>query len=302
MSEVVWEADAGAPTTRREARERLAEQEAGAATSRRRGHRRRAARTVAGRRTVRPSVLPTRSRQKLGGRILLTRLMSFSAMMGVAGILVATSLPANAFLGGDTHEAAPLQQSPVQADIGVQSIDIKDGAAAATTSARDNYTVLSLSEQMRGKYNTTALSFINNPNGTIQWPFPTGVPISSGYGSRVACAYCSSNHLGVDFVPGLGTPIQAIADGVVREVDPGGGPFGTNIVIDHEINGQKITSRYAHMLWGSPSVAVGQAVAVGQYLGDVGNTGNSTGPHLHLEIQADGASVDPFAWLKANAN
>lgn len=62
------------------------------------------------------------------------------------------------------------------------------------------------------------------------------------------------------------------------------------------------SSRYAHMLWGSAAVAVGQPITVGQYLGDVGNTGKSTGPHLHLEIQADGASVDPFAWLKANAN
>jgi murein DD-endopeptidase MepM/ murein hydrolase activator NlpD len=96
-------------------------------------------------------------------------------------------------------------------------------------------------------------------------------------------------------------PIQAIADGVVREVIVGG-PFGVHVVIDHEVNGEKVSSVYAHMQWGSPTVAAGQAVTVGQYLGDVGSTGASTGPHLHLEIHVDEKPVDPFVWLKANAN
>ena len=300
-------ADAIAPLSRRAAREQR-EQEAAAAATTSRIRSRKAAPASAGRRASRPAstrtapVLPKLARPKLGGRAMLTKLMTFSAMAGVACILVATSVPANAFYQATPQDAAQQQQSLVHGNAEVQSISVQDVPEVAKTQARDAYTVVSLSDQLRGKYGTDQFTFTNNPNGTIQWPFATGVPISSGFGGRVACSFCSSNHLGVDFVPGLGAPIQAIADGVVREVNVSGGPFGVNIVIDHEINGQKVTSLYAHMLWGSPAVAVGQAVTVAQYLGDVGNTGNSTGPHLHLEIHVDEKPVDPFVWLKANAN
>jgi murein DD-endopeptidase MepM/ murein hydrolase activator NlpD len=300
-------ADAIAPLSRRAAREQR-EQEAAAAATTSRIRSRRAAPASAGRRSSRrpntrpASVLPKLAKPKLGGRAMLTKLMTFSAMAGVAGILVATSVPANALYQAAPQDAALQQQSLVHGNVEVQSIGVEDAPEVAKTQARDAYTVVSLSDQLRGRYGTDQFTFTNNPNGTIQWPFATGVPISSGYGARSACSFCSSNHLGVDFVPGLGAPIQAIADGVVREVNVSGGPLGVNIIIDHEINGQKVTSVYAHMLWGSPAVAAGQAVTVAQYLGDVGNTGNSTGPHLHLEIHVDEKPVDPFVWLKANAN
>ena len=235
--------------------------------------------------------------------MMLAKLMSFSAMVGVAGMLVATSVPANAFFS-DPAASTSTAQSEVKADVQVQSVGVDEAAAALTAkaSARDGYTVVSLSDQLRQKYPNQVFTFTNNPNGTIQWPFATSVPISSGFGDRVACSYCSSNHLGVDFVPGKGAPIQAIADGVVSEVNAGGGAYGVFIVIDHVIDGQNISSMYAHMIWGSPAVAVGQTVTVGQYLGDVGSTGASTGPHLHFEIHVDDVPVDPFAWLKAHAN
>lgn len=250
----------------------------------------------------RTSVLPPLGRPRFAVRAMLTKLMTFSAMTGVAGMLVATSIPANAFYPS-TPEVAETQltQQSVLADVEVQSLGVDNTPAAAKIEARDTYTVVSLSEQLRGKYGNANFLFTNNPNGTIQWPFATGVPISSGYGARVACSFCSSNHMGVDFAPGLGTPIQAIADGVVREVKTGGA-YGVHVTIDHVINGQAVSSMYAHMKWGSPAVAAGQTVTVGQYLGDVGSTGNSTGPHLHLEIQVNESHVDPFAWLKANAN
>jgi murein DD-endopeptidase MepM/ murein hydrolase activator NlpD len=80
------------------------------------------------------------------------------------------------------------------------------------------------------------------------------------------------------------------------------GGYGTHVVISHIINGQKVQSTYAHMIVGSPMVAVGQAVTVGQPLGLVGSTGASTGAHLHLGITVNGSFVDPVAWLKANAH
>jgi murein DD-endopeptidase MepM/ murein hydrolase activator NlpD len=98
--------------------------------------------------------------------------------------------------------------------------------------------------------------------------------------------------------PGEGTPIQVVADGVVsvaQASDNGG--LGVYVEIEHVIDGQKITSVYAHMLEGSLQLSKGQTVTVGQIVGQVGNTGTSTGAHLHFEIHADGTPVDPFAWL-----
>ncbi|AGW40485.1 cell wall binding protein [Leifsonia xyli subsp. cynodontis DSM 46306] len=147
-------------------------------------------------------------------------------------------------------------------------------------------------------------TFTNDPNGAIQWPFPVGVPISSFFGPRTApTAGASSNHLGVDFTPGAGVPIRIIADGVVRDVVTRGDGCGVNVTIDHMIGGKLVSSKYCHMQTGSARVSVGQRVTVGEIVGLVGNTGVSTGAHLHLEIRLNGIdSVDPYAWLKANAS
>ena len=78
--------------------------------------------------------------------------------------------------------------------------------------------------------------------------------------------------------------------------------LGNHVVVDHVINGQKVQSVYGHMLDNSFQVTVGETVKVTQTLGLVGSTGESTGAHPHLEIHINGVPVDPFAWLKANAN
>ncbi|HEU4808494.1 MAG TPA: M23 family metallopeptidase, partial [Homoserinimonas sp.] len=78
--------------------------------------------------------------------------------------------------------------------------------------------------------------------------------------------------------------------------------WGNFVTVQHNINGQVVESLYAHMQWGSIGVAAGQQVSVGQFLGAVGDTGRAYGAHLHLEIKVNGANVDPYAWLKANAN
>ncbi len=134
---------------------------------------------------------------------------------------------------------------------------------------------------------------------------PQGVPISSYFGYR-SCSGCSSDHQGLDFNPGEGTPIQAIADGTVITASRPGGSWGEYVEIEHVINGQRIVSLYAHMLEGSVPLQVGQTVTVGTLVGQVGNTGQSTGAHLHLGVYLDGSSVtgratDPYAWLTENA-
>ncbi|MFX7621115.1 M23 family metallopeptidase, partial [Acinetobacter baumannii] len=80
-----------------------------------------------------------------------------------------------------------------------------------------------------------------------------------------------------------GAPIQAIADGVVRTATEDGGGYGVMIIIDHKIDGQLVSSRYAHMLHGSMQVKQGDVVHVGEVIGHTGNTGRSFGAHTHFE-------------------
>lgn len=69
-------------------------------------------------------------------------------------------------------------------------------------------------------------------------------------------------------------------------------------IIDHVADGARVSSVSAHLQFGSLRVSPGDAVRVGQPIGSVGSTGQSTGPHLHFEILLDGVSpTDPFAWL-----
>jgi murein DD-endopeptidase MepM/ murein hydrolase activator NlpD len=101
-------------------------------------------------------------------------------------------------------------------------------------------------------------------------------------------------------VAGNGAPIFAIADGVVTAAKFGGG-YGQHVYLEHDINGRSVLTVYAHMQRGSSPLRVGDVVEVGDFIGLVGSTGISTGPHLHFEVRIEGEYVDPFAWLKENA-
>ena len=106
-------------------------------------------------------------------------------------------------------------------------------------------------------------------------------------------------HSGSDFAAPDGTPIYAVADGVVVRAgytDSGGGV----IVIEHTVQGQRVASYYIHMWQDGIYVSEGETVTAGQHIGDVGSSGHSTGPHLHLEIHPGGygaEAVDADAWL-----
>ena len=134
----------------------------------------------------------------------------------------------------------------------------------------------------------------------VQWPVPSSSTMSSGYGPR-SCSGCSSYHEGVDLNPGNGFPVVAIADGVVIESEFSGA-LGAHVVIAHVVDGQIVQSQYGHMQGQSLAVVVGQQVTIGQQLGLVGSTGQSTGPHLHFGIIIDGQLINPEPWLHAHAN
>jgi len=125
--------------------------------------------------------------------------------------------------------------------------------------------------------------------------------ISSDFGWRVApCGACSSDHQGVDFVPGEGEPVRAILNGVVAEAGINQG-YGYWVKIEHivpitEGEVERWVTVYAHLKAGSipDDVGVGANVKRGQVIGAVGSTGISTGPHLHFELHIDGEVTDPL--------
>ncbi|MEE6273396.1 peptidoglycan DD-metalloendopeptidase family protein [Georgenia sp. MJ206] len=128
--------------------------------------------------------------------------------------------------------------------------------------------------------------------------------LSSDYGDRVhPITGVWSKHEGLDYAAAVGTPIHAVADGTV--VHAGNGIDGRSsmlVIIEHEVDGQTFYSWYVHMYADGVFVEVGQPVEAGDVIGEVGNNGNSTGPHLHLEIHLDleGTTTDPEAFLAAH--
>lgn len=102
----------------------------------------------------------------------------------------------------------------------------------------------------------------------------------------------SSFHPGIDLCSGLGMPIKPIAKGTV--VEAGYNFFGLGLMVEIE-HAEGYRSTYGHM--GKIFVTKGQAIEEGQYLGEVGMTGNTSGPHTHLEISRDSKKIDPLLIL-----
>ncbi|MCP2366477.1 murein DD-endopeptidase MepM/ murein hydrolase activator NlpD [Agromyces flavus] len=235
-------------------------------------------------------------------RAVTTRVVSTVAMGFVAMLAIATSVPSLSLLTPEDVQAMALSNNTVTTIDG-QRVEIASGALAAAVD-KGGYEHQTIEEYARAAGIRPEATFTNNPLGTIQWPFAVGVHIGDRFGYR-DCAGCSSDHHGQDFNPGLGAQIQAIADGVVSNSTDAGGSLGVVTMIDHVIDGEVVTSVYAHMEYGSRRMEVGDTVKVGDIVGTTGNTGMSTGPHLHFEIRIggiDGVWVDPLEWLYANTN
>ncbi len=123
---------------------------------------------------------------------------------------------------------------------------------------------------------------------------PFGFPVrgyyrsTSGFGPR-----WGRMHEGHDWAGATGTPIHATADGVVVHAGRQGG-YGNLIKIKHDFGYE---TRYAHL--SRIRVKVGQRVSRGERIGDMGNTGRSTGTHLHYEIRRSGTAINPMKYIKA---
>jgi murein DD-endopeptidase MepM/ murein hydrolase activator NlpD len=109
-----------------------------------------------------------------------------------------------------------------------------------------------------------------------------------GYGTRM--------HEGTDMAGSYGTPIYATADGVITHAGWDGG-YGRLVKIRHDFG---VETRYAHL--SQIRVEVGQRVSRGDRIGDMGNSGRSTGTHLHYEVRLGGDAVNPMTFIKAAKN
>lgn len=193
--------------------------------------------------------------------------------MGFAGAMVCMpALPASAEV---VHAEAERNS--------FQSLSVSPIAGAATV-VRQDYTIRMFS--------------------VVQMPVPPGTTISSGFGYRAApCAECSSYHEGVDWLPGAGSPVLAIADGVVTDVGNPSGSLGVYLTVEHVIDGETVSSTYGHLAYGSMNYSIGSTVTRGDVVGLVGSTGTSTGPHLYFQIRvADGSAINPLPWLAKHVN
>ena len=157
-------------------------------------------------------------------------------------------------------------------------------------------------------------------NFKIGWPVETH-KISSGYGWRIINGK-PDFHGGVDFAVEIGTDVHAVYDGTVASVGRGceaspsechiscketkdkycccNGGLGNFVVIKHRVNGETFYTHYDHL--NEVGVDVGYEVRKGDVIGKTGNTGYSTGPHLHFEINKrvtkyDETSVDPCLYF-----
>ncbi|WP_204114104.1 DUF5930 domain-containing protein [Shimia biformata] len=122
-------------------------------------------------------------------------------------------------------------------------------------------------------------------------PLKSAYRFTSGFGTR-----WGRPHNGADFAARHGTPIHATADGVVIHADWQSG-YGRLIKIKHEFG---IETRYAHLA--KIRVKVGQRVSRGDHIGDMGNSGRSTGTHLHYEVRVNGRAKNPMTFIKAGSN
>lgn len=126
----------------------------------------------------------------------------------------------------------------------------------------------------------------------FQWPVQS-FRFTSGYGMRTDPITGQWRmHSGIDLANVVGTPVGAAKSGRVVHVEPNSGNYGNLVIVDH---GDGFRTLYAHL--SSFAVGSGQWVSTGQAIGRIGNTGRSTGPHLHFSVIRNGRWEDPLKHL-----
>ncbi|WP_158316718.1 M23 family metallopeptidase [Agrococcus pavilionensis] len=257
---------------------------------------------------------PPRKAERVARRVA-RKVTAAASLLFIGSLLVVTSLPAQAVQVPNGLDPAIAQLEPEAQSLGTVAAEPSALLARDDVAVRDPLASARLTPAELAELQAVADSERPGPayggqpafprvwsmldTGFVQTPFPgvAQMPISSGFGFRPG-----GFHGGTDIPFPPGQEIRPIANGVVSAVyqgdTPGGGGYA--VWIDHNINGQFVQSWYPHMTAGSIRVEVGQVVDINTVVGQVGSTGRSTGPHLHLELKnSDYVSFDPILWLKS---
>jgi murein DD-endopeptidase MepM/ murein hydrolase activator NlpD len=184
-------------------------------------------------------------------------------------------------------DMAQLEAATPRGGIGGPFIPVAKPSAEASAFDRQLYRI-NLSRAQVDKL-TRTLSLV-----PYRKPVVGNVEFSSGFGVRSdPFLGRPAMHSGLDFRAATGDPVRATANGKVVNAGWSGG-YGRMVEIDH---GNGLSTRYGHL--SAINVKVGEHIAIGQVIGEVGSTGRSTGPHLHYETRIDGDAVDPQKFLRA---
>ncbi len=208
-----------------------------------------------------------------------------------AALLIGVSLPAAAFARADPNAYQAVSASgstPADQDVEVAvaaaSVDVSGGYSAEK--APPPPPVIPA-----GVYTGPVPNLANGPFEV--WPFADGY-IHDGFGMRTDGS--GEFHEGIDIMGVAGEAISAVASGTVVEIDMDDS-YGQYVEIDL---GNGVTTLYAHMIAGSPTVQAGQVVQAGQQIGSVGETGYATAYHCHFEVAVNGQKTDPVPFFDPN--
>jgi len=203
----------------------------------------------------------------------------------------------------DSMEAALEVSSQREPDEGLQRQSLRPGAALSSPDGAlqgdDTQRALGLLEDRANRLQAAIeIQFIQR-EGAVRSALrhtlvtPVEGKFSSGFGWRSHPVHGRrAFHRGVDLSAPAGTPVLAVASGVVSFIGPAEA-YGKLVAIAHEGG---VVSRYAHLE--GIEVTTGMAIPAGTRIGRVGSTGRSTGPHLHFELELDGRAVNPWPFLQ----
>ncbi len=208
------------------------------------------------------------------------------------GLHVATILDRNQLSVDDIETLSPGQTLTIPAADTSDSTDWlvalndKKAADAAKAAAAEQAALASAAATRFGRSTVSRETTSVGYSGANQMVGSFIVPLNYDYVAR-GVGY---GHQGIDYVAPSGTPVVAAAAGRVVEITGAwGGGFGISVVVDH---GGGLTTRYAHL--SAAEVGIGQSVGQGDEVGLSGNTGFSTGPHLHFQTEQSGRVISPF--------
>ncbi|WP_069114519.1 M23 family metallopeptidase [Jiangella alba] len=229
-----------------------------------------------------------------------------AAGWGTVAQLMDPTYQAAAFYGGPTGPNYPSPRGLLDIT-GWRDMDPGEAAQAVEVSAHpDRYRAFQpVAETILTTLTTNSQPPTQVPEADrVVFPLPAGTwNKTSDFGPRIHPITGEvSFHTGTDYAAPDATPILAVADGRVVSTDTTP-VYGGLIVIEHTIDALPVATAYAHIWPDDIHVSPGQIVAAGQHIGDVGSAGQSTGPHLHLEVRPGGPDqppVDPVPWFNGH--